>query len=43
MNNFEKFVLDFQKTAIMLESYNKRLNVLIHGIEEDESNAWEKR
>ena len=43
MNKFEKFVLDFENTAIMQESYNKRLNVLIHGIEEDEGNAWEKR
>ena len=42
MNKFEKFVLDFEKTAIMQESCNKRLNVLIHGIKEDEGNAWEK-
>ena len=27
----------------MQESNNKRLNVLIHGIKEDEGNAWEKR
>ena len=39
MNKFEKFVLDFEKTAIMQESYNKRLNILIHGIKEDEGNA----
>ena len=43
MNKSEKFVLDFEKTAIMQESYSKRLNVLIHGIKEDEGNAWEKR
>ena len=43
MREFEKFKSDNEKTAIMLESYNKRLNVLIHGIEEDESNTWEKR
>ena len=27
----------------MQESYNKCLKVLIHGIKEDEGNAWEKR
>ena len=43
INKFEKFVLDFEKTAIMQKSHNKRLNVLIHGIKEDEGNAWEKR
>ena len=29
--------------AIMQESYNKHLIVLIHGIKEDEGNGWEKR
>ena len=43
MTKFEKFKLEFEKTAIMQESFNKRLNVLIHGIKEDEGNAWEKR
>ena len=43
MNKFEKFMIEFEKTAIMQESYNKCLNVLIHGIKEDEGNAWEKR
>jgi len=28
---------------LMQESYNKRLNILIHGIEEDENQVWEKR
>ena len=43
MRELEKFKSDYEKTAIMQESYSKRLNVLIHGIEEDESNTWEKR
>ena len=43
MNKFEKLKLEFEKTAIMQESYNKHLNVLIHGIKEDKGNAWEKR
>ena len=42
MREFEKCKSDYEKTAIMQESYSKRLNVLIHGIEEDESNTWEK-
>ena len=41
MRELEKFKSDYEKTAIMQESYSKRLNVLIHGIEEDESNTWE--
>ena len=36
-------MLKFEKTAIMQESCNKGLNVLIYGIKEDEGNAWEKR
>ena len=27
----------------MKESYDKRLNILIHGIQEDNNNVWEKR
>ena len=27
----------------MKESYDKRLNILIHGIKEDKNQAWEKR
>ena len=27
----------------MLESYDERLNILIHGIKEDGNNAWEKQ
>ena len=39
----EKFKDDHEKTLIMQESYDKRLNILIHGIEEDNDNVWEKR
>ena len=27
----------------MKESYDKQLNILIHGIQEDNKNVWEKR
>ena len=37
----ENFILDYQKTTVMQESYAKRLNILIHGIKED--HPWEKR
>ena len=30
-----------EKAALMQESYNKRLNILIHRIEEDEDSVWE--
>ena len=41
----ENFILDYQKTTVMQESYAKRLNILIHGIKEDikEDHPWEKR
>ena len=29
--------------ALMKESYSKKLNILIHGLAEDESTVWEKR
>jgi len=38
----KKFKLDYEYTIIMKESYDKRLNVLIHGIAEDQGNIWEK-
>ena len=34
---------DRQTTAIMQESYDKRLNVLFHGLEENSNSAWETR
>ena len=35
----EKFKADFEKAAIMQESYQKRMNILVHGIEEDQEYA----
>ena len=37
----EKFKLAYDKTTVMQESYAKRLNILVHGIKEDQH--WEKR
>ena len=34
----EEFRIDSGKAALMQESYNKRMNILIHGVEE---NVWE--
>ena len=41
IEKLEKLQLDAQKEALMQESYNKRLNILIHGVEEDRNCAWE--
>ena len=35
----EKFKADFEKDAIMQESYQKRMNILVYGIEEDQECA----
>ena len=32
-----------ERTALQNESYSKRQNILIHGIEEDEKSVWENR
>ena len=32
-----------EKTQIMKEFYDKRMNILIHGIKEDGDSVWEKR
>jgi len=37
----QKFKEKAKKTSIMQDRYNKRLNFLIHGLEE--SSAWETR
>ena len=37
----ENFILHYQKTTVMQESYAKQLNILIHGVKED--HPWEKR
>ena len=39
----ENFKSDYEKTLIMQDSYNKRLNILIYGIKEDVANAREPR
>ena len=39
----EKFKADFEKAAIMQESYQKRLNILVYGIEKDQECARETR
>ena len=39
----EKIKADFEKVAIMQESYRKRMNILVHGIKEDQECAWETR
>ena len=41
--SFEEFQLNNEKALLMKESYDKRLNILIHGIQEDNNNVWEKR
>ena len=41
---FEEFQLNYEKALLMKKSYHKRLNILIHGIKEDNNNnVWEKR
>ena len=40
---FEEFQSNCEKALLMKESYDKRLNILIHGIQEDNNNVWEKR
>ena len=37
----EKFQSDTEKAALMQESYSKRMNILIHVIEEDNNSVWE--
>ena len=32
----------YEKTKIMQESYDERLNILIHGVKEDSVSPWEK-
>ena len=41
--SFEEFQSNYEKSLLMKESYDKRLNILIHGIQEDNNNVWEKR
>ena len=39
----EKVCADFQKEALVKETYSKRLHLLILGIEEDQDTAWEAK
>ena len=39
----ETFKLNYENAKVMQESYDKRLNILVHGFKEDSDNAWEKR
>ena len=39
----ETFKLNYENTKVMQESYDKRLNILVHGVKEDSDNVWEKR
>ena len=41
--SFEEYQLNYEKAVLMKESYDKRLNILIHGIQEDNNNVWKKR
>ena len=41
--SFQEFQSNYEKALLMKESYDKRLNILIHGIQEDNNNVWEKR
>ena len=41
LRKLEKFQIDAEKAALMQDSYNKRLNILIHGVEENERSVWE--
>ena len=41
LRKLDKFQIDAKKAALMQDSYNKRLNILIHGVEENERSVWE--
>ena len=38
---FENFQRNLEMDRIMAESYNKRFNLLIHGLDEIPNNVWE--
>ena len=42
LNRLEHIELKKEDIAIMKELYNKRLNVLIHGLSETNHSTWEK-
>ena len=39
----ESFENNYAKSLLLQESYNKRLNILVHGIKEEDNNVWETR
>ena len=41
--SFKEFQLNYEKALLMKESYDKRLNILIHGIKQNSDNVSEKR
>jgi len=43
IRNLEEFQSNYQKSAIMQESYDERLNILVHGVPENEETVWETR
>ena len=43
VDKLQEFKIQHENNQIMQESYNKRLNLLIHGIQEDDKQVWEKR
>ena len=42
-NQFKKQIESVYEENLMKETYDKRLNSLIHGLEESETNAWETK
>ena len=38
----ENFKSNYEKAQIMQETYDKRLNILIHGMKENSDSPWEK-
>ena len=40
---FESYFLEAERAKITSEAYSKRLNILVHGIEEHHTNPWETR
>ena len=42
-NQFKKQIESVYEKNLMKETYDKRLKLLIHGLEESETNAWETK
>ena len=43
IKSFKELQLNCKKALLMQEFYDKQLNILIHGIEENNNDVWEKR